>query len=678
MSIDGFGAGPNQSLENPIGEGGLALHEWFLGSRTGRKMIGRDGGESGVDDDYAAKGFDNIGAWIIGRNMFGPVRGPWPDDTWRGWWGDDPPFHVPVFVLTSYRRESVPMKGGTTFHFVTDGIHSALGQAVEAAKGKDIRLGGGVATIRQFLLAGLVDEMHLAYSPKLLGTGESLLAGIDLPALRYQLKAYTATAKVLHVEIFKQKPANTINVRTLGTRESTTVQEAGREECNTHPSKPKGKLIMTGDTVSRRSLLKAGGCALAGASGLLRAVGAFASEGSSTVMPFTFRAPQSALDDLRFRLEHTRFPEHETGGAWSEGVPLAKLRALVEYWRTGYDWRRCESRLNGFPQYRTTIDGLGIHFLHVRSPHTNALPLIITHGWPGSVIDFFGIIGPLTDPTAHGGRAEDAFHVVVPSLPGFAFSDKPSQRGWNADRIAVAWAELMRRLGYSRYAAQGGDWGAWVTTRLAQLRVPGLIGIHLNMPLVIPDTIPTKGLSPEEQRAADSFRQLHTDGFGYFGEQATRPQTIGYALADSPAGQAAWIYEQFQAHTDNNGDPESALTRDQMLDDITLYWLTDSAASSARIYYENANLGPNGGIVDLPVGCSIFPREIYRAPRVWAEACYPNLIYWNELDRGGHFAAFEQPALFTGELRACFRPFQRGNSSHHGGSHYCREEIHHD
>ena len=391
------------------------------------------------------------------------------------------------------------------------------------------------------------------------------------------------------------------------------------------------------------------------------AMGAVASGRSSTMMPFTYHAPQSALDDLRFRLGHTRFPERETSDGWSEGVPLARLRSLVEYWRTGYDWRRCESRLNGFPQYRTTLDGLDIHFMHIRSPHEDALPLIITHGWPGSVIEFFKVIGPLTDPTAHGGRAEDAFHVVAPSLPGFAFSDKPTERGWNVERIAAAWAELMSRLGYSRYVAQGGDWGAWVTTRLAQLHPPGLIGIHLNMPLVYPRVIPAT-LSPVEQRAVESMKHFQTDGFGFFLEQATRPQTIGYALADSPMGQAAWIYEMFYRYTDNNGDPESALTRDEMLDDISLYWLTNSAASSARIYFEDASLGPNGGAVDLPVGCSIFPRDVYRAPRSWAEACYAKLIYWNELDRGGHFAAFEQPRLFTGELRSCFRLLRDGHS----------------
>ncbi|HVC48199.1 MAG TPA: epoxide hydrolase [Terracidiphilus sp.] len=414
---------------------------------------------------------------------------------------------------------------------------------------------------------------------------------------------------------------------------------------------------MNADSISRRDLLKTGSLATVGSSGLVRAAVALAGDKQdSRLTPFSFHAPQSALDDLNVRLSHTRFPEPETGAGWSEGVPLSELRALVEYWRTRYDWRRCESALNSLSQYRTTIDGLAIHFLHVRSPHPSALPLIITHGWPGSIIEFLGIIEPLTNPTAHGGRAEDAFHVVAPSLPGFAFSDKPVQRGWTVDRIAEAWSDLMRRLGYSRYVAQGGDWGAWVTTRLAQQRPAGLVGVHLNLPLVVPGPILSKNLPTVEQRAAESIRRFQTEDSGYFEEQATKPQTIGYALTDSPAGQAAWLYEQFHAHT----DPKSGLSLDQILDDITLYWLTVTAASSARIYFENANLGTNGGIIDLPVGCSIFPHEIYQAPRGWAEACYPHLIYWHELDRGGHFAAFEQPMLFTEELRACFRLLRRG------------------
>jgi pimeloyl-ACP methyl ester carboxylesterase len=302
------------------------------------------------------------------------------------------------------------------------------------------------------------------------------------------------------------------------------------------------------------------------------------------------------------------------------------------------------------------IDGLDIHFLHVRSPHADALPVVITHGWPGSIIEFLEIIEPLTDPTAHGGEAQDAFHVVAPSLPGFGFSGKPAEPGWNSARIARAWAELMGRLGYSRYVAQGGDWGGEVTTRLAQQRPPGLAGIHLNFPLAFPDPLPTSGLSAEEQRAVDAMARFQSDGFGYFLQQSTRPQTVGYALVDSPAGQAAWIYEKFYAWTDHDGALEDALSRDAMLDNITLYWLTGTAASSARIYFENAQVGLNSGTIDhVPVGCSLFPGEIFPTPRSWAEQFYANLIYWNELDRGGHFAAFEEPALFTQELRNCFR-----------------------
>jgi pimeloyl-ACP methyl ester carboxylesterase len=408
--------------------------------------------------------------------------------------------------------------------------------------------------------------------------------------------------------------------------------------------------------MSRRAVLQAGAATATAATGLAGVRTAFA---AAAVTPFAYHAPQSALDDLRRRLAQARWPEREPVGDWSQGVPLARLRALVEYWRTDYDWRRCEATLNGFDQYRTAIDGLDIHFLHVRSPQADALPILITHGWPGSVIEFFEIIRPLTDPAAHGGNAEDAFHVVAPSLPGFGFSGKPAERGWNAERIARAWAELMHRLGYDRYVAQGGDWGSVVATEMARQRAAGLAGIHLNMPFVMPHPIPTEGVSAEEQRAVQAFQRFLSDGFGYFHLQATRPQTIGYALTDSPVGQAAWIYEKFHAWTDNDGDPEDALTRDEMLDNITLYWLTQTAASSARMYLENAAVIGAPPVIEIPVGCSIFPREIVPAPRSWAERVYPNLIHWNELDRGGHFAAFEQPELFTQELRDCFRSLRK-------------------
>ncbi len=320
----------------------------------------------------------------------------------------------------------------------------------------------------------------------------------------------------------------------------------------------------------------------------------------------------------------------------------------------GLDWRRCETELNRFPQFRTKIDGLGIHFIHVRSKNPKALPIILTHGWPSTVLLFRDVIEPLTDPTAHGGKAEDAFDVVIPSLPGFAFSDKPAERGWNANRTAQGWATLMLRLGYKRYVAQGGDWGAFITTAMAQQRTPGLVAIHLN--LVIPDHLPDK-LSPDQQRAMEVLNHFRSEGSGYLTMQATRPQTIGYALMDSPAGQAAWIYDIYNAATGNSGDPEKAISRDKILDEITLYWLTGTAASSARFYYEQRALlgkSKNPGGVDLPVGVSLFPHDL-PAPRSWAKDVYPNLFYWHELDQGGHFASLEKPDLFVEELRTCFR-----------------------
>jgi pimeloyl-ACP methyl ester carboxylesterase len=375
------------------------------------------------------------------------------------------------------------------------------------------------------------------------------------------------------------------------------------------------------------------------------------------VTPFTVHVPRAALDDLKRRLASTRWPERETVGDWSQGVPLQKAQALIAYWGDKYDWRRFEARLNAFPQYRTQIDGLGIHFIHVRSPYRNALPIILTHGWPGSVVEFMEIIGPLSDPTRYGGRAEDAFHVVVPSLPGFAFSDKPIETGWDVNRIARAWATLMQRLGYDRWAAQGGDWGAGVTHALAHQRPQGLIAAHVNWQFVFPERLPDNP-TPAERRAIDRASWFANDQSGYFREHATRPQTIGYPLADSAAGQALWIYEKFQVWTDNHGNPEDALAVDAMLDDISLYWFTDTAASSARIYWENTRAGLGGlssGRIELPMAASVFPHEIFCPPKAWAEALWPNLFYWNELDRGGHFAAFEQPKLFTEELRKAFR-----------------------
>jgi len=378
---------------------------------------------------------------------------------------------------------------------------------------------------------------------------------------------------------------------------------------------------------------------------------------TTAVTPFKVSVPQSAIDDLKRRLASTRWPERETVGDWSQGVPLQKAQALVAYWRDKYDWRRFETRINAFPQYRTQIDGVGIHFIHVRSPQKNALPIILTHGWPGSVVEFMEVIGPLSDPTRYGGRAEDAFHVVVPSLPGFAFSDKPVETGWDVNRIARAWATLMPRLGYERWVAQGGDWGAGVTHALAHQRPSGLIAAHVNWQFVFPEKLP-ENPTPAEQKAIDRAALFANDQSGYFREQGTRPQTIGYPLTDSAAGQALWIYEKFQSWTDNHGNPEDELSVDAMLDDISLYWFTGTAASSARIYWENTRSGKaglSGGRIELPMAASVFPHEIFCPPKAWAEALWPNLFYWNELDKGGHFAAFEQPTLFTEELRKAFR-----------------------
>jgi pimeloyl-ACP methyl ester carboxylesterase len=415
-------------------------------------------------------------------------------------------------------------------------------------------------------------------------------------------------------------------------------------------------------TYSRRDALRglAEGAALATVAASLVSTAAAAQElvppASAALTPFRVSVPQVAIDDLRMRLRMARLPNRETVGDWSQGVPLAKAQALVAHWRDRYDWRRFERQINAHPQYRTEIDGLGIHFIHVKSRHANALPIVLTHGWPGSVVEFLKVIGPLTDPTAHGGRAEDAFHVVIPSQPGFGWSDKPKETGWTVVRTAKAWGVLMQRLGYTRWVAQGGDWGSGVTHALGHVRPAGLVAAHVNWPLVFPEKFPDNP-TPVEKAAMAAAGHFADDQFGYFKEQATRPQTIGYGLADSPVGQAMWIYEKFQAWTDNRGNPEDALTVDEMLDDISLYWFTDTAASSARIYWENARNGGgfDAGRIELPMAATIFPKEIYRAPKAWAEAKWPNLFYWNEVDRGGHFAAFEQPALFSEEMRKAFR-----------------------
>jgi epoxide hydrolase len=375
---------------------------------------------------------------------------------------------------------------------------------------------------------------------------------------------------------------------------------------------------------------------------------------TSAIQPFRIAVEDRALDDLRRRLRATRWPERETVDDWSQGIPLAYLQDVCGYWAEKYDWRAREARLNRFSQAKTEIDGLGIHFVHVRSPHEGALPLVITHGWPGSIVEFQKVIEPLTDPTAHGGEAGDAFHVVCPSLPGYGFSDKPKRAGWKVERIADAWAQLMQRLGYARYVAQGGDWGAMVTTRIGIQDDAHCAAIHLNMPIASPDPATLSELTEREQSALAGMQHYQEWDSGYSKQQSTRPQTLGYGLVDSPAAQAAWILEKFWAWTDCDGHPENVLGRDELLDNVMLYWLPGAGASSARLYWESfrmTSLDP----VRIPVGCSIFPKEIFRTSRRWAEKRFEKLIHFEELPRGGHFAAFEQPALFVREVRACFR-----------------------
>jgi pimeloyl-ACP methyl ester carboxylesterase len=377
---------------------------------------------------------------------------------------------------------------------------------------------------------------------------------------------------------------------------------------------------------------------------------------SSDIRPFRFAIPESDLDDLRERLARTRWPERETPSDWSQGIPLAYTREVCEYWRTTYDWRRCEAQLNALPQFVTEIDGLDIQFLHVRSPHAGARPLVMTHGWPGSMIEFLKVIGPLTDPVAHGGDAADAFHLVCPSLPGFGFSGKPTAPGWTLERIGRAWTTLMDRLSYPRYYAQGGDWGAAVTMSIGVTETAHCVGLHTNMPLADLTPEMLQDPTPFEQSALAGFQHYWDADSGYSKEQSTRPQTIGYALTDSPAGQAAWILEKFWAWTDCDGHPENVLSRDELLDNVMFYWLPAAAASSARMYWENfAVLTQPKAPIHLPAAVSIFPKEIFRMSRRWLETRFTQLRHYNALARGGHFAAFEQPAVFVEELRKGFR-----------------------
>jgi pimeloyl-ACP methyl ester carboxylesterase len=391
-----------------------------------------------------------------------------------------------------------------------------------------------------------------------------------------------------------------------------------------------------------------------------------AAENAIDIRTFRVEIPEEELAELRRRIEATRWPSKELVADRSQGVQLATLQALARYWATDYDWRKCEARLNALPQFTTRIDGVDIHFIHVKSPHENALPLIMTHGWPGSVIELLETIGPLTDPTAHGGIAEDAFHLVLPSLPGYGFSGEPTEVGWDLGRTAQAWAELMGRLGYTRYVAQGGDLGAIVTDVMGRQAPEGLLGIHMNLLVTtLGAATPPPGDTEGERAALDAINTFTTSGFGYFLEQSTRPQTIGYAVLDSPVALAAWLldhdtdsyYKISRAFLDD--EPSGNLTRDNILDNVTLYWLTGTGASAARWYWELGRAqalaaGQAPPDVSLPVGFTTFPGEIFRAPRSWVETSYPNLIYFNEVGKGGHFAAWEEPELFAAEMWAAF------------------------
>jgi pimeloyl-ACP methyl ester carboxylesterase len=384
---------------------------------------------------------------------------------------------------------------------------------------------------------------------------------------------------------------------------------------------------------------------------------AHADHPNTTIQPFRIAIPQSDLDDLRDRLARTRWPSELPGVGWSRGVPLDYLKELAEYWRTAYDWRVHEARLNAFPQFTTTIDGQTIHFLHVRSPEPGALPLIITHGWPGSIVEFQKVIAPLTDPAAHGGNADDAFHVVAMSVPGFGFSSKPTERGYGPERIAAILAKLMARLGYTRYGLQGGDWGSSISRFAALNDVTHVAGLHLNFCLAGPPPgakDPNEGVTPAELERTRARQSFFDNERGYFLEQSTKPQTVGYGLDDSPAGLAAWIVEKFRSWSDSDGNVEQVFTRDELLTNIAIYWVTQSATSSARIYYENQRSKPPQGKVQVPTACAVFPKEISIAPRRWVEAQY-NVTRWTEMPRGGHFAALEEPTLLVDDIRAFFR-----------------------
>ncbi|MDN5284645.1 MAG: alpha/beta fold hydrolase [Mucilaginibacter sp.] len=413
-----------------------------------------------------------------------------------------------------------------------------------------------------------------------------------------------------------------------------------------------------------------GGALITGALVLLTATGfAQSAPASDVIRPFHVNIPDAAIADLRQRISATRWPDKETVTDRTQGVNLDQIQDLVKYWGTDYDWRKAEAKLNALPQFVTNTDGLDIHFIHVRSKNPNALPIIITHGWPGSVFELLKIIGPLTDPEAYGGNASDAFDVVIPSMPGYGFSEKPKTIGWGPDRIGKAWDVLMKRLGYNHYVAQGGDWGSVIADAMGRQKPAGLLGIHVNMPATVPADIAKilqsggpapAGLSAKEKAAFKSMNYLYTKGGGYAGIMVTRPQTIGYSLTDSPVGLASFFLDKFNDWTYSGGNAQKVLTKDELLDDITLYWLTNTATSSAQLYWENNT--NNFNVVEqrtreisIPVAVSVFPGEIYQAPKTWAEKAYPHLIYFHEANNGGHFAQWEQPQIFAEELRAAFK-----------------------
>jgi epoxide hydrolase len=378
------------------------------------------------------------------------------------------------------------------------------------------------------------------------------------------------------------------------------------------------------------------------------------------IVPFTIDIPQSAIDDLHNRLARTRWPSELPGVGWERGVPRAYMKELAEYWRTDYDWRVWEARLNEFPQFTTTIDGANVHFLHVPSPEPDALPLILTHGWPGSIVEFMEVIGPLTDPAAHGGDPADAFHLVVPSIPGFGFSGPTHETGWTTRHVAEAWAELMRRLGYERYGAQGGDWGATISRNLGIVDPEHVVGVHINFLLTFPtgDPAELEGLTEKEQERLSNLERYGAEMSGYLSIQGTRPQTLCYGLTDSPTGQLAWIVEKFKEWTDSENVPEDAVDRDQMLTNVMLYWLTETARSSADIYREDGATWGDVEIFDLPLGVALFPKEMGQPIRKLAERENTNIVHWSEFDRGGHFAAMEEPDLLVGDIREFFRQFR--------------------